>query len=64
MSSSSAQLNSLPSADYTVNSDTGIGVMAVNDGALAPGSNSSNIGMYLGMGDIDDVKEPSDEICS
>ena len=33
------------------------------EGALAAGETSGNLGMYLGLGVKDDIVEPENEIC-
>ena len=45
-------------------SDTAIALMTIEEGALAPGATSGNLGMYLGLGLEVDVVEPVNEICT
>ena len=37
--------------------------MTIQEGALAAGEKSGNLGMYLGLGVKDDIVEPENEIC-
>ena len=41
----------------------GKNLMTIQEGALAAGETSGNLGMYLGLGVKDDIVEPENEIC-
>ena len=43
--------------------DLAIALMTIEEGALAPGATSGNLGMYIGLGLEVDVVEPVNEIC-
>ena len=38
--------------------------MTIQEGALAVGEKSGNLGMYLGLGVKEDIVEPENEICT
>ena len=44
-------------------SNVGKNLMTIQEGALAAGDTSGNLGMYLGLGVKDDIVEPENEIC-
>ena len=47
----------------TITDDRTKSLMTIQEGALAAGEKSGNLGMYLGLGVKDDIVEPENEIC-
>lgn len=53
----------IPPKGTTTSDDTTKNLMTIQEGALAVGETSGNLGMYLGLGVKDDIVEPENEIC-
>ena len=53
----------VPPKGTTNTADWGKNLMTIQEGALAAGETSGNLGMYLGLGVKDDIVEPENEIC-
>ena len=53
----------IPPKGSTNSADFGKNLMTIQEGALAAGETSGNLGMYLGLGVKDDIVEPENEIC-
>ena len=54
---------SIPPSGSNLMADAGKNLMTLQEGALAVGEKSGNLGMYLGLGVKADIVEPENEIC-